>query len=572
MNSFHTLFRWYVRNPDPFKNFNYWFILEIGYHVPIRHLPKYFSLNKNFNLTHDEHFWKERAHRDYNYDTTEFIMYKDISGRGKYILLYDGVTERKILNDVNNIRFVLNSPSSNVTRFGSHIMKCGIENCDMEILRLLYKKGYSLDSFSLDDQTKVSNITNDLMNNDNAEMFLYVVNHFILNQSVSDIGFMLISLYKNAVNIFDLYKDTFLSQTLEFVLKVLSVCIHYQATKSIVHLLRNVIPQVDVMLIINTYFYNLIKMGSYDILMILNEYITDVLRFSDEILSGAIENKQVDTIEYLFQNGIKYNIIENYKWELIVSADVCDITEVLLKYNQDIELGILKRVRSFGMLRLFLNYKRFDVYFPKVSNHIFLKACKKNDLVFIKELLKYEHVTKYDEGLNIACYNCNLDTFNYLLRVLKLNINDVKSQSIEKLFGKDHSEFINTIYKNPRYKHRNNDLFLCCKFDKPLLAKKLIKKGIDPSFDKDVCIMTVCKYNYLDVLKVLLEDPRVNPSTKSNYCLERAIRYKNKTMFDILTSDKRTIIQRRAHKLLEIAKTSHLNDIVAFYGTVKNKE
>jgi hypothetical protein len=66
------------------------------------------------------------------------------------------------------------------------------------------------------------------------------------------------------------------------------------------------------------------------------------------------------------------------------------------------------------------------------------------------------------------------------------------------------------------------------------IARMLIQAGVDPSYDNNLAIECASEYGLVEVVKVLLADPRVDPSVMNSSSLMGAVREKHSIIVRLL--------------------------------------
>jgi hypothetical protein len=62
----------------------------------------------------------------------------------------------------------------------------------------------------------------------------------------------------------------------------------------------------------------------------------------------------------------------------------------------------------------------------------------------------------------------------------------------------------------------NNDLFKACKNGSKYVAMILKDRNVNPSFDNNLAFIEAIKKGHYDVVKILLQDARIDPSINNN--------------------------------------------------------
>jgi len=82
-------------------------------------------------------------------------------------------------------------------------------------------------------------------------------------------------------------------------------------------------------------------------------------------------------------------------------------------------------------------------------------------------------------------------------------------------------------------------LFGLIEFDYPEIINGLIKNGLDPTLNHDAAIRFAARKGRVNIVKVLLADPRVDPSALNNYAFSQAAAGNHLEVMQLLLSDSR---------------------------------
>jgi len=69
--------------------------------------------------------------------------------------------------------------------------------------------------------------------------------------------------------------------------------------------------------------------------------------------------------------------------------------------------------------------------------------------------------------------------------------------------------------------------------------KELLKQGWDPSVDRNDPFFIACQYGQIEIVKLLLQDKRVNPASHDNSAIAEACREGNIEVINLLLKDSR---------------------------------
>ena len=78
-----------------------------------------------------------------------------------------------------------------------------------------------------------------------------------------------------------------------------------------------------------------------------------------------------------------------------------------------------------------------------------------------------------------------------------------------------------------------------CRYNNLRLVKWLLKQGVDPSDCSNYAIREASENGYLEIVEILLQDPRVDPSDCNNYAIGLASENGHKEVVEILLRDSR---------------------------------
>lgn len=94
------------------------------------------------------------------------------------------------------------------------------------------------------------------------------------------------------------------------------------------------------------------------------------------------------------------------------------------------------------------------------------------------------------------------------------------------------------------------------------IARMLIQAGVDPSYDNNLAIECACEYGLVEVVKVLLADPRVDPSVMNSSALMCAVREKHSEIVRLLIACPKIVSVNDVIEAQREAKRQGCGDIV----------
>lgn len=88
-------------------------------------------------------------------------------------------------------------------------------------------------------------------------------------------------------------------------------------------------------------------------------------------------------------------------------------------------------------------------------------------------------------------------------------------------------------------------------------VENLLNSSIDPSIDDNIMILTACSIGNCEIVKLLLQDPRINPCEAFKLCYKK----QQIQMIEILLSDNRIICNNKYFDNIDL-NTSNNNMIL----------
>lgn len=241
---------------------------------------------------------------------------------------------------------------------------------------------------------------------------------------------------------------------------------------------------------------------------------------------------------------------------------------------------------------------------PRVSskdlNSIFNLMIYKNNLKLIKKLLLYpdvdasnsdnypiKYASRNAEIVQLLLADQRVDPTvgkNYLIRnaaqnghisIIKLLLNDsriCKNIVLKYVVKYNHLSIVKMILTNNFFNINpsmdDNILIILASQNGSVDMMKILLKDprVDPSACENTAIIHASEKGNVEVVKLLLLDPRVNPSAGENDALVGAIFGKHMELFKLLLSDPRINLIPRGYLIVgEIIKMGESNDIIEIF-------
>ena len=155
-------------------------------------------------------------------------------------------------------------------------------------------------------------------------------------------------------------------------------------------------------------------------------------------------------------------------------------------------LTIALKRKNYELINFLINDSRVDL--TSYNNEFFDLCCRKNEIDLIKRLLKdYNIDPSYPDNRHVrrACLGNKLELLNILLEDLRVSFNyDHKCRTFPLVCHHGYIEIIKRLLQDPR---------------------------IDPSLDDNEAIKYAYEADKQDIVDLLLKDPRVNPNEVESY-------------------------------------------------------
>ena len=167
------------------------------------------------------------------------------------------------------------------------------------------------------------------------------------------------------------------------------------------------------------------------------------------------------------------------------------------------------------------------------------------------------------------------EQINYVLWILKYDLIYYLEQTVTKIISytkiKVNETFQNTPYSEIIHILSNE---VCClgntKFYKALLNYKKDDISIQ-TLNSHICV--AADFGYVDILKLLLKDDRLNPSNSDNCALTRAVLRNHIEVVELLTNDNRVQPLWEESYVIQHAKLYNYHEVVFLIERhIKNKK
>lgn len=150
--------------------------------------------------------------------------------------------------------------------------------------------------------------------------------------------------------------------------------------------------------------------------------------------------------------------------------------------------------------------------------------CKKfNEIIKTNKYIYYLSKNNKNNLLKTVCNNY-IDN-----NILNLSINYINIIKLLLKYGAD-----------PTYDWNILIITFCIKGNIELVKLLLENSRVDPSIYNNYCIMMASERGHTEIVKILLKDNRVNPAIKNNYPIKTAKMYGHQEIVNLLIEDGRS--------------------------------
>jgi len=259
------------------------------------------------------------------------------------------------------------------------------------------------------------------------------------------------------------------------------------------------------------------------------------------------------------------NLLPPELWEIIISYTPCEWRQVntLHKYIADKYLLLdcrfpLKKSNNslinwacsqgyIELMKLLLDNER--VYSTIDSNEILLHAFQFQKYESIKCLLDRLTIDKIDQRIMTYCLNHNYaDGILILLKYKKIDPHIVINNLLEWAINSDNLDLVKLLlsYSPQSTNHidivkKEDHAFIAAiyKGNHEMIKLLLNDPRIDPSLHTNIAIRDACYYGRANIVKILLADSRVKPHKVNNYCIYVACLRNHTEVVKLLLQDER---------------------------------
>lgn len=118
------------------------------------------------------------------------------------------------------------------------------------------------------------------------------------------------------------------------------------------------------------------------------------------------------------------------------------------------------------------------------------------------------------------------------------------------------SELITRFCLETRTPDPMDSLFIrsCCLGGATTLAGELLQSHCVEKEEWSILLSCVCERGYVDIVRLLLQDERVDPAQQESYCLRAACMYQHVEIIILLIQDGRCDLTRHRRLLIETAE------------------
>ncbi len=275
-----------------------------------------------------------------------------------------------------------------------------------------------------------------------------------------------------------------------------------------------------------------------------------------ELFAHACSVGDVSKIRKLISMGVKPNDICLFEAS---KNNHIDIVRILLEYPLDSSntLDIVIDMDNIDIFKLLIDKVDFELL-PS----IFITACEHSSIKIIKFLLKYPYFVPPNDSIITATENSDILILELLLADHRIDPTIRNNQAI--IISPDYSIFKLLLDDGRSNPLAQNSLAIiyASRNGNTTIVEDLLSLGADPSVYNNEAIILACKYRNLDVIKILLSDPRVNPADRENIAIITASMNNNEKVLKLLLSNDRIDPSDQNNLALRSAIRCNQNNII----------
>jgi len=318
---------------------------------------------------------------------------------------------------------------------------------------------------------------------------------------------------------------------------------------------------------------------------IANRYLLFDSRFKlikDDIhvIMWACQNEYIEMVRLLLScSSIDFGVYKYRAAEIACRNGSTEVVKLLLSYPifESNKLGFCFVKPSCdgncaAIVKLLLSDRRIDKHV--FSNYIIRWACGQghieivksllSDNVFVSSLIQYSGVV--DNMIVEASKHGHYEIVKLILEDNRLNPSTRQSYAVKYACGAQHYEIAKLIISDGRFDNTGLIQWACCMGYREIVGFLLTNNkftNIDPSARNNECIKTVSYGGHTEIVKLLLEDNRVNPAADDNYAVRWASYNNHTETVRLLLSDSRVDISSHPEKSF-IMKVAEKGNIMGF--------
>lgn len=213
-----------------------------------------------------------------------------------------------------------------------------------------------------------------------------------------------------------------------------------------------------------------------------------------------------------------------------------------------IELDNAIRNHDIDRLKCLIADSRIE---PLVMNTAFCSAVKKGDLVCVELLLADPRVNPAsysNSAITVAAKEGYLDIVERLLADPRVNPSTDYNSAISLAIRGRHIDIAERLLADPRVDPCDSLCWASGVSTGPAIVRLLLKNPrTDPSAKDNVALRTAIGLGNIEIVELLLTDPRIDPSADNNFAMEVARRYRQQYIIDILFEDYRVYSSFKGH-------------------------
>jgi hypothetical protein len=199
--------------------------------------------------------------------------------------------------------------------------------------------------------------------------------------------------------------------------------------------------------------------------------------------------------------------------DYVLAFDISNVPNIDKSVENNRLIRMLCELNKVEDVKKLLKDPRVD---PSASNNEAIRnACYLGHLEIVKLLLKDPRVdpSAYNnEAIRNACKNGHLEIVKLLLVDPRVDPSVSADISSRLSMENGHIDVVKILLEHPKVNPNNLILTAVEKGSVEMVKLLLSKENIDPSFNNNICLKQAVRYDFVDVLILLLRDRRIDPT------------------------------------------------------------